>query len=196
MSANEAGKRLDTAHLIFNLVTGIIAIALIYQLIDFIDWFSKQVDIADDDYSLKLAVFHTIFNLIGVMVMLPFIGKLVTTLERVIPEKVPEIDQPKYLSGLSADYPGTAVEALRNETIRIYDAALRIIINGLGFRKEDVMSDTDIEQVASSQSRIHQLDIDAVYERRIKGIYSAIIAFISTTTFSRQDEHSARLHWL
>ncbi|MBT8119484.1 MAG: Na/Pi symporter [Gammaproteobacteria bacterium] len=196
MSANEAGKRLASAHLIFNLVTGIIAIALIYQLMEFIDWFAKQVDIADDDYSLKLAVFHTIFNLIGVLVMLPFIGKLVTTLERVIPEKVPEVDQPKYLSDLSADYPGTAVEALRNETIRIFDAALRVIINGLGFRKEDVMSDADIEQVASSQSRIHQLDIDAVYERRIKGIYSAIIAFISTTTFSRHDEHSARIHWL
>ena len=196
MSANEAGKRLASAHLIFNLVTGIIAIALIYQLMDFIDWFARQVDIADDDYSLKLAVFHTIFNLIGVLVMLPFIGKLVTTLERIIPEKIPEVDQPKYLSGLSADYPGTAVEALRNETTRIYDAALRIIINGLGFRKEDVMSDADIEQIASSQSRIHQLDIDAVYERRIKGIYSAIIAFISTTTFSRHDEHSARIHWL
>lgn len=196
MSANEAGKRLATAHLIFNLVTGVIAIALVFQLIVLIDWFSAQVGIAEDDYSLKLAVFHTIFNLIGVLVMLPFIGKLVTTLERIIPEKVPEVDQPKYLSGLSADYPGTAVEALRNETIRVYDAALRIIIDGLGLRKADVFSDADLNQVAASQSRVHQLDIDAVYERRIKGIYSAIIAFISTTTFSRQDEHSAKIHWL
>lgn len=196
MSANEAGKRLATAHLIFNLVTGVIAIALVFQLIVLIDWFSAQVGIAEDDYSLKLAVFHTIFNLIGVLVMLPFIGKLVTALERIIPEKVPEVDQPKYLSGLSADYPGTAVEALRNETIRVYDAALRIIIDGLGLRKADVFSDADLNQVAASQSRVHQLDIDAVYERRIKGIYSAIIAFISTTTFSRQDEHSAKIHWL
>lgn len=196
MSANEAGKRLATAHLIFNLVTGAIAIALVFQLIVLIDWFSAQVGIAEDDYSLKLAVFHTIFNLIGVLVMLPFIGKLVTTLEDLIPEKVPEVDQPKYLSGLSADYPGTAVEALRNETLRVYDAALRIIINGLGLRKSDVFSDADLNQVTASQSRVHQFDIDAAYERRIKGIYSAIIAFISTTTFSRQDEHSAKIHWL
>ena len=196
MSANEAGKRLALAHLIFNLVTGIIAVSLIYQLMEFIDWFSVEVGIASDDYSLKLAVFHTIFNLIGVLVMLPFIGKLVIMLERLIPEKVPEVDQPMYLSGLSADYPGTAVEALRNETMRIYDAALRIIIHSLGFRQADVMSDADLEQIASSQSRVHKLDIDAVYERRIKGIYSAIIAFISTTTFSRQDEHSAKIHWL
>ena len=196
LSANEAGKRLAVAHLIFNMVTGFIAIALIYQLIEVIDWFSSEVGIANDDYALKLAVFHTIFNLIGVLVMLPFIGKMVTSLERLIPEKIPEVDQPKYLSGLSADYPGTAVEALRNETIRIYDAALRIIIDGLGLRKADVMSDADLYQIAASQRRVHKLDIDAVYERRIKGIYSAIVAFISTTTFSRQDEHSAKIHWL
>jgi len=196
MSANEAGKRLASAHLIFNLVTGVIAIALVYQLMELIDWFAEQVGIAKDDYSLKLAVFHTVFNLIGVLVMLPFIGKLVAVLERVIPDKVPEIDQPKYLSSVSAEYPGTAVEALRNETTRVYDAALRIIINGLGFKREDVLSDANLYKVASSQSRVHKLDIDAVYERHIKGIYSAIIAFISTTTFSRQDEHSAKIHWL
>ncbi|MDX2507389.1 MAG: Na/Pi symporter [Gammaproteobacteria bacterium] len=196
MSANEAGKRLASAHLIFNLVTGIIAIALIYQLIVFIDWFSVKVGIDKDDYSLKLAVFHTLFNLIGVLVMLPFIGKLVATLERIIPEKIPEVDQPRYLSGLSADYPGTAVEALRNETTRVYDAALRIIIDGLGFQKTDVISDVDLYQVATSQRRVHKLDIDVVYQRHIKGIYSAIVAFISTTSFSRQDEHSAKIHWL
>ena len=196
MSANEAGKRLASAHLIFNLITGIIAIALIHQLIVFIDWFSVKVGIDNDDYSLKLAVFHTLFNLIGVLVMLPFIGKLVATLERIIPEKIPEVDQPRYLSGLSADYPGTAVEALRNETTRVYDAALRIIIDGLGFQKTDVISDVDLYQVAASQRRVHKLDIDAVYQRHIKGIYSAIVAFISTTSFSRQDEHSAKIHWL
>jgi phosphate:Na+ symporter len=196
MSANEAGKRLAVAHLVFNLVTGFIAIALIYQLMEVIDWFSDEVGIAHDDYTLKLAVFHTIFNLIGVIVMLPFIGKLVISLERLIPEKEPEVDQPKYLSGLSADYPGTAVEALRNETIRIYDAAQRIIISALGLRKQDVFSNADLFQIASSQRRVHKLDIDSVYERRIKGIYSAIIAFISTTTFSREDEHSAKIHWL
>ena len=196
MSANEAGKRLALAHFIFNLVTGLIAIAVIFQLIDFIDWFAEQVDIAEDDYTLKLAVFHTIFNLIGVVVMLPFISKLVTFLENIIPEKLPEVDQPKYLADVSADYPGAAVEALRNESIRIYDAALRIIIDSLGFKKADVLSDVDLLQVANSQGRVHKLDIDAVYERHIKGIYSAIIAFISTTTFSRQDEYSARIHWL
>ena len=196
MSSNEAGKRLAVAHLLFNVVTGLIAIILVYQIIELIDWLATDIGIAADDYTLKLAVFHTIFNLIGVTVMLPFIGMLVTTLERIIPEKKPEIDQPKYLTASSAEFPDTAIEVLRKESMRVYDAALRIIVDVLGFKKSDVKSEADLMQVAVAQKKVHKLDVDAVYERHIKGIYSAIIAFISTTSFSRQDEHSARIHWL
>ena len=196
MSANEAGKRLAVAHLLFNLVTGLLAIILVYQLVNLVDWVAAEIGIAADDYTLKLAVFHSIFNLLGIMVMLPFISMMVTTLERIIPEKKLEIDQPKYLTASSAEFPDTAIEVLRKESMRVYDAALRIIVDVLGFKKADVLSEADLMQVAVTQKKVHKLDVDAVYERHIKGIYSAIIAFISTTSFSRQEEHSARIHWL
>jgi len=196
MSANEAGKRLAVAHLLFNMVTGLIAIILVYQIIELIDWIASDIGIAADDHTLKLAVFHTIFNLIGIVVMLPFINMLVITLERIIPEKKLEIDQPKYLTAASAEFPDTAIEVLRKESMRVYDAALRIIVDVLGFKKSDVLSEADLMQVAVTQKKVHKLDVDVVYERHIKGIYSAIIAFISTTQFSREEEHSARIHWL
>ena len=160
------------------------------------DIISAAIGIANDDYTLKLAVFHTIFNLMGIIVMLPLIGKLVAGLTKFIPEKKPEVDQPKYLSDSSAAFPGTAVEAVRLETQRVYQAALRIIGDGLGMKKSDIVSDADLEKVVAAQQRIHEFDIDAMYERHIKGIYSAIVAFISNTGFSRQEEHSSGLRWL
>jgi phosphate:Na+ symporter len=196
MSANEAGRRLAAAHLIFNLVTGCIAIAFIYQLVDMVNGISSVVGIADDDYTLKLAVFHSIFNLLGIVVMLPLLNKLVVWLERVIPEKKPEVDQPMYLSESSAEFPGTAVQAVRLETERVYDAALRIITDGLGMNKAQVFSDGDLKPMLGAQKRIHEFDIDAMYERHIKGIYSAIVAFISQTQFSRRDESSIDLQLL
>ena len=196
MSANEAGKRLAAAHLVFNMVTGIIAIAFIYQLVALVNGISTVVGIADNDYSLKLAVFHSVFNLIGIAVMLPLINLLVVKLEKYIPEKRPEIDQPKYLSESSAAFPGTAVEAVRLETLRVYEAALRIIIDGLGMKSAEVLSNTDLEQALAAQTRIHRIDIDAMYDRHIKGIYGAIVVFISDTTFSRREEQSADLRWL
>lgn len=196
MSANEAGKRLAAAHLVFNMVTGVIAIAFIYQLVALVNGISTVVGIADDDYTLKLAVFHSVFNVLGIAVMLPLINLLVASLEKYIPEKRPEIDQPKYLSDSSAAFPGTAVEAVRLETLRVYEAALRIIIDGLGMKSAEVLSDTDLEHSLAAQTRIHNFDIDAMYERHIKGIYSAIVVFISDTTFSRREEQSADLRWL
>ena len=196
MSANEAGKRLAAAHLIFNVLTGLIAIIFIYQLVALVNELSSFVGIADGDYTLKLAVFHTIFNLLGIIVTLPMLNFLVVNLEKYIPEKKPEVDQPKYLSDSSAVFPGTAVEAVRMETMRVYEAALRIIIDGLGMKSTEVISDTDLKQTLAAQNRIHRFDIDAMYERHIKAIYSAIVAFISETTFSRREESSADLQWL
>ncbi len=196
MSANENGKRLAVAHLVFNAVTGIIAILFIYQLVALVNGISNMVGIAVDDYTLKLAVFHSVFNLLGIVVMLPLLNLLVASLEKLIPETKPEVDEPKYLTESSLAYPGTAVEAVRLETLRVYEAALRIIVDGLGMKKAEVVSDADLQHAVSAQTRIHEFDIEAMYEKHIKGIYGAIVAFISATAFSRREEPSAELQWL
>lgn len=51
----------------------------------------------------------------------------------------------------------------------MYEAALRIITNGLGMKMADILPGVDLERETSSQTLIHQFDIDAMYERHIKG---------------------------
>ena len=53
MSSNVEGKRLAGAHLIFNMVTGLIAILFISQFITAVDYVSSNVGIANDDYTLN-----------------------------------------------------------------------------------------------------------------------------------------------
>ncbi|AKH20292.1 Na/Pi cotransporter family protein [Sedimenticola thiotaurini] len=196
ISANAQGRRLAGAHLIFNLVTGLIAILLVYQLMYAVDQISQFSGIREDDYTLKLAVFHTLFNLIGVVVMAPLIGPLVHLLERVIKEKRPEIDQPKYLTDSAVEFPETAAKAVLQESLHLYDNAQGIIIHALGFKRPEVLSTLDLLEVAEAQKKLTKLDIDAAYERSIKGLYSEIIAFISRADFSWQMEQSADLHHL
>lgn len=196
MSANFQGRRLAGAHLAFNLVTGLIAIIFISPLVLLVEDVSLWLGIADTDYTLKLAVFHSLFNLIGILVMLPLIQPLIRVLERLVPEKRMEMDQPKYLTNSAVDFPETAVTAVRQETLRVYDHALSIIIHSLGFHRGEVFSERDLDQIARAQSHYSKLDINAAYERSIKGIYSAIVAFISQADFSWQMEQSADLHHL
>ncbi|MEN8107692.1 MAG: Na/Pi cotransporter family protein [Pseudomonadota bacterium] len=196
MSANEQGKRLAAAHLIFNLVTGLIAIVFIYQMMESVEWISAHVGIAEDDYTLKLAVFHTLFNTIGVLVMLPLIGRLVSLLEGLFKPKAVLVSQPKYLTDSAIDYPDTALEAIRQETLRVWDHTIDILAGVFGFERGQICSDTDLAAIAQSQRKLPDFDVDAAYEQTVKPLYSAIITFLSRAGFSWQNEQSGDIHWL
>ncbi|MES9906855.1 MAG: Na/Pi symporter [Sedimenticola sp.] len=179
MSSNIQGKRLAGAHLIFNAATAFIAIALIYQLAELVDIVSSWVGIAADDYTLKLAVFHSIFNTIGIVVMLPFINHLVRFLERTMPEKEVSRATPKYLSEASIELPDTAIEAVRQETIHLYDNAFGIIAHGISLHRHDILSEHELEDIVKESGKVMEVDFDADYNANIKGLYSEIVTFIS-----------------
>ena len=177
LSSNELGKRLAGAHLIFNVTTGLIAIAFIYQIMAAVEVISAFVGIAETDYTLKLAVFHTLFNLIGIAAMMPFTNHLVRFLERVIKSEPDRYAQPKYLNESALEFSDTALEALRKETARVYEKAIGIIAKGLSLDKADILSDTKLKQVIEANDKAIAYDIDDVYEREIKRLCSAILDF-------------------
>lgn len=196
MSANEQGKRLAAAHLIFNMITGLIAIIFIYQMMTLVDWMSIKIGIGEDDYTLKLAVFHTLFNLLGVLVMLPFINRLVQFLETLfIPEKIPKT-RPAFLDDSALDFPDTAMEAVRNETLRVWDTSIDILASAFGFKRSQVLSEIDLYKIAEAQMKLPRYDIDTAYEEKVKVLYGEIVAFISKAGFSWEMEQSGQIHWL
>ena len=196
LSANEQGKRLAGAHLIFNVTTGLVAMLFISYFIRAVDWLSLGVGIAADDYTLKLAVFHTLFNLAGILLVLPFTNPLVRFLEGAIKAKEPAILGPRYLDHASVDYPDTALEAVRNETLHVYDNALNLILKGVGLTKAELLSEEELDQIIARRKQVAPFDIDDIYETNIKGIYSAIVVFVSKASFSWEAEQSGGIHWL
>ncbi|KAG1654006.1 hypothetical protein GQR58_025272 [Nymphon striatum] len=178
ISANVNGKRLAGAHLVFNVVTGVIAIVMLYELIDIVHWTAQYLGIASDNYTLKLAIFHTLFNLIGVIVMLPFIGKLVNVLNRLLPEKSRKVAEPEYLSKSSIEIPEVALEAVRKETLNLYQYFFGIICHGLSFRVRDIHSEMPIKQIIESHKKPIPVNIKEEYTNTIKGLYAEIVVFI------------------
>ena len=193
MSSNVQGKRLAGAHLIFNVVTAVIAIALIRQLMDAVDMVSAAVGIAADDWTLKLAVFHTLFNTIGIVVMMPFTNQLVQFLEKAMAERAVSVAAPKYLNDSAVELPDTAIEAVRKETIRLYENAFAIIAHGLSLHRHDILSDRDIDEFVRATKSVMPIDIDAEYNRNVKGLYSNIVDFISRAQMSMTREQSDEL---
>ncbi len=179
MSSNVQGKRLAGAHLIFNMTTGIVAIVIIQQLILLVDLLSNDLGIAADNYTLKLAIFHTLFNLLGIIIMVPFVTRLVSFLERIITTPAAEIATPRYLYAASAEIPDAAIEAVRKETARLYNQAVDIITHGLSLQREILLSEQPLEDVVTESDTIKTQEIDHLYNKYVKAIYGAIIEFIS-----------------
>jgi len=181
LSSGVNGRRLAGAHLIFNLTTGLIAILGIYQLMAVVEWISTHIGIAADNYTLQLAVFHTLFNVIGIVVMLPLITPLVKMLQKLLPIEEPEIEKPKYLNSASMDLADAAAEAVRNETVRLYDISVKVITNGLSVHSEIFQAEKKAKRVVKKSKEIIDRDIDDLYERKIKALYGAIVEFIVHT---------------
>ena len=177
LTANYQGKRLALAHLIFNTITAGVALALIVPIREAVDWISAGVGIADGDYALKLAVFHTIFNLLGVILMLPFIHRLITFLERTISEPKADVSKPRYLSQAVDEFPETVEIALSKEVKHLGDNAIELIAHGLNLHRHELYATKDIAATVKASRTPVEFDIDAVYEHRVKILYAAIIDF-------------------
>ncbi len=193
MSANYQGKRLAGAHLIFNMITGLIAIVFISQIIWIVDWVSVKTGIDNDNYTLKLAVFHTLFNSVGVVVMSPFIGTMVGFLEKSLPAPTPSIVEPRYLHLSAIDFPETLLASVRNEVLHLYENAFQIIAHGISLHRSIIVSDTDLEAEVSGSKEIFKLDIDEQYLRSIKSLHSAIVEFSGKAQTKLAPEFTSQL---
>ncbi|MEM7025924.1 MAG: hypothetical protein AAF637_25585, partial [Pseudomonadota bacterium] len=135
--------------------------------------------IAEDDFTLKFAVFHTLFNVIGVVLMTPLIPWLVRFLERLLPEPALDVSVPHFLNNAALGFPDTALKAIVLEAGHLYDNAFALMCQGLGLRESDLRSEKDLVEILRTAPPPPDVDLEDLYERRIKGLYGAIVAFAS-----------------
>lgn len=142
--ATPAAKRVAAAHIAFNLVTGVVAVVLLSLLITLAAALARLLDPAAGDV-LTLAVFHTLFNVLGVVLMWPLGPLLMPRLERMFVSIEEEIGRPRHLDMTLVETPVLAVRALILELKRMmamsFDLAGQSILAGAGHRP-----DTEREQ--------------------------------------------------
>jgi len=179
LSSNVAGKRLAAAHFIFNTITGIVALFFIYPLAGLVDFLSDKVGIVEGDYVLKLALFHTIFNVVGVLLMLPFLKLLVRGLVLIFKEKEGgDIDEPKFLNDSVLKFPTSTISALLKESKYLFENAIfEIVTHALNVHREDIKSDLKIKNVLKKSKKDFEIDVNDLYYKKVKTIYGKIIKY-------------------
>ena len=181
LSANVQGRRLAGAHLIFNVVTGVVAIAFISQFVWAVDAVSNSVGITADNYTMKLAVFHTLFNLAGVVIMIPVIHRLSDFLIKSLPEKAKDLAEPRYLSEAAIEFPETVLKSLKKEVWYLFDSAFELMAHGINLHRTEILKSEDLKETIDNDREVHEFDMDELYESKVKVLYSAIVDFISNS---------------
>ncbi|MGI9533166.1 Na/Pi cotransporter family protein [Lutimonas sp.] len=179
VGSNIAGKRLALAHLIFNLVTGLVALAFIYPLARLVNKLSLSFGIAADDYTLKLALFHTIFNVLGVLIMIPLINKLEQFLMRFVKDhRVKDIDEPKFLNDAALEFAGTAISSLEKETKYLFEnATYEIVTHALNMHRADISSNIKPKVLVKKSTEEIDINVRDLYTNKVKTIYGKILEF-------------------
>ncbi len=195
ISANSAGKQLAIGHVLFNLVTGVLAILLLPQLLLTVEWCAHFIGLANDDFTLRLALFHSLFNLLGILVMLPLMPGLVKLLQRWLPPKQVSIKQPKYLNDAALSSAKGAYKVAQQESSRLYRFSRDTVVRGIGWSSTEFRQQR-LPEAISAQHKITHHDIQHAYDIRLKQLHSAITRFISLARDGASNKHSEQLRQL
>ena len=195
MVSNANSKRMAVGLFIFKGITAVITLASLYLMIDFVDYISKYLGIKSDDWAMKLAVFHTLFNLVGLIVFSFFIPKLVIFLKKLfVEEKESYITKPKFLDMEVVAVPFAALKATRKETIHLYDNASEVLSHAIMLHRHRYIGKSNISKIVKESSDIIDLNIDEFYESRIKSLYSDIIDYSTYFINELDDEKRSYLN--
>jgi phosphate:Na+ symporter len=120
IGATANAKRVAAGHILFNLLTGVIALLILPALLWLVETASTELGQAAHP-AVTLALFHTTFNLLGVLLMWPLAGRLAVFLEARF-STVDEVEgRPRFLDHTVAATPALAVDALVQELLRVVE---------------------------------------------------------------------------
>jgi len=120
IGATSNAKRVAASHVIFNLVTGAVAILTLPLWLWLVQEVSGFIEGTSHTATL-LAIFHTVFNVLGVLLMWAFTARMVTYLEQRFVEADVDEANPRYLDATMVDTPDLAHQALGLELARVAD---------------------------------------------------------------------------
>jgi phosphate:Na+ symporter len=127
IGATTPAKRTALAHITFNAATGFIAILLLPLFLMFFAWMEART--GEPSGAVSLALFHSSFILLGVLLFLPFTRPFARLIERMLPERGTLLT--RHLDVSLYTVPSVAVEAGRNSLRAIAVEEMTAIETGL-----------------------------------------------------------------
>jgi phosphate:Na+ symporter len=125
IGATPNARRAASAHVAFNALTGAVALLLLPWLVGALALGREGLGLSSDP-AAQLALFHTVFNLLGVVLMWPLADGLSRWLQARFRAREEDEARPRYLDDNVLQVPALALAALEREVARMGQVALRM----------------------------------------------------------------------
>jgi phosphate:Na+ symporter len=140
LSATPAARRVATAHVIFNATAAAGALVLLSPLLWLSAWLTAGLNPQGEAPAI-LAMFHTLFNLLGALLMALMGPRLIGFLQRRFVSDEESLARPRYLDPTLAPVPALALRGLVLEVERMRDAAFAMVARRREAREAGAMMD-------------------------------------------------------
>nr|WP_034567375.1 Na/Pi symporter [Helicobacter bilis] len=194
LSTNIEGRRLAVANCIFNFTTVFIVAVFFNYFVMINNAISDAIGLGQDSI-LRLAVFHTLFNLFGVVLLIAFIPKIANFLTKTLKGHNTGESVPLFINDSILPYKDTALEALDNEVKHLYDNAFAIISHTIGFSRADIRSTKEFDEIKNNKDWFKQtFNVTELYNTQIKVLFNAIMDFSTKLqTFANETQYVERI---
>ncbi|MBD3640734.1 MAG: Na/Pi cotransporter family protein [Marinobacter sp.] len=118
IKATANARRLAIGHILFNAATGVIALLILPIMLWIVALMARWLEL-DANIAVSLALFHTLFNVLGAVLMLPFTPYFARFLGRLFRSKEEDNAEPRHLDNTLVATPELAIAAVDEEMKRL-----------------------------------------------------------------------------
>lgn len=130
IGATPNAKRVAASHVVFNLLTGAVAVLILPMLLRIIELISTSMEI-EPDAATTLALFHTIFNMLGVILIWPLVKPMIRYLKTRFVSLEEDLGRPRFLDRTALVVPTLGLESLLMELRRLQEISISIVTSAI-----------------------------------------------------------------
>lgn len=152
IGATPNAKRVASVHIIFNIITGIVAVMILPGMLWLVQEAGRTLRM-EEHPAVILALFHTTFNILGLILLWPITRALARFMERRFVSLEERIGRPQYLDKTVSASPVLALHALALELGRLSSIAREVAHDAMNWER------TDSKKIVNGEMAVEKLTL-------------------------------------
>jgi phosphate:Na+ symporter len=180
LGASPTAKRVAASHVAFNVLTALVSLFVMNPLLWFVQKLELELGLMPSP-ALTLAMFHTVFNVLGVLLIWPVSGALVSFLRRQFTTGEELEAQPRYMNKAILALPFIAADAVAREVSRINEHTIDAFKVSLHFHQEHPQSFQEHRIVRKLADEVGKYAVELSRTELTPGLSGALAKMMEST---------------